>query len=86
EAKQRKLLGEINGLYRRRGTPWALQRMLEIYTDCTPVIDDSSRELAVYTFTVYIPRPEADLSRPLIERIIDAHKPAHTNYQLTFAR
>jgi phage tail-like protein len=80
--RQRLLLREAGEIYARRGTRWALSRVLEIYTGCTPVILDTGDDLEPYTFVVKLAMPESLVDRGLVERLIDSHKPAHTNYRL----
>jgi len=71
EAQQRLLLEEAHSIYARRGTRRALSRVLEIYTGQAPTIIDTDPDAA-------------RLEREMIERLIDAHKPAHTLYTLEF--
>jgi len=87
--QRRRLLREAHTLYARRGTRWALTRVLEIYTGSTPTIIDTDPDLAPFTFRVSLPvqTPRAGrerLPREMIERLIDAHKPTHTIYELAF--
>jgi phage tail-like protein len=84
EESRRTLLADAHKIYRLRGTVWALSRLLEIYTGFKPDIDDQSRSLDPFTFLVRIPLPERQVNRTIIERLIDANKPAHTSYQLLF--
>jgi len=84
EESQRALLAEAHQIYRRRGTLWALSRVLEIYTGVMPRIDDQNRNLDPFTFTVRIPLTERQVNQSMIEQIIDSSKPAHTSYTLTF--
>ncbi|MCD6285364.1 MAG: phage tail protein I, partial [Anaerolineae bacterium] len=84
EAQQRRLLKEAATIYARRGTRWALSRVLEIYTGETPTIDDTGSDLEPFTFKVILPAATARLEREMIERLIDIHKPAHTLYTLEF--
>ncbi|HRQ36760.1 MAG TPA: phage tail protein I [Chloroflexota bacterium] len=84
EAKRRAILTEAHQIYARRGTRWALSRVLEIYTGLTPDIDDASEALEPFTFTVMLPVPESEVNGALIARLINAHKPAHTSYTLRF--
>jgi phage tail-like protein len=83
-AQRRRLLREAHKIYARRGTRWALSRVLEIYTDCKPRIDDVSDDLDPFTFRVTLPLPATETDREMVERLIDAHKPAHTMYTLEF--
>jgi len=84
EAQRRHLLKEAHSIYARRGTRWALSRVLEIYTGQTPTIVDTDPDLEPFTFKVTLPAVAARLEREMIERLIDAHKPAHTLYTLEF--
>lgn len=86
EGKRRALLKDAHLLYGRRGTRWALERILEIYTGSKPEIDDQSSDLEPFTFTVRIPVRRQELNQELIQRIIDMNKPAHTTYKLKFKR
>jgi len=83
ESKRRKLLAEVGKIYARRGTLWALRRVLEIYTGHTPEIDDGNSQ-PHSTFTVRLPMRGDDIDRAYIEALIDAHKPVHTSYRLEF--
>jgi phage tail-like protein len=82
EAQQRTLLAEAHELYARRGTAWAMRRILEIYTGVEPEIIDTAEGQEPYTFIVKLPLTAAQVNRTLLEQIIDASKPAHTNYSL----
>lgn len=82
EEKRRTVVREANELFARRGTRYALSRLLEIYTGRIPEIIEEGQE--PYTFTVKLPLRERDVNRTLVERLIDLNKPAHTNYTLLF--
>lgn len=84
EESRRQLLAEAHQIHGRKGTAWALCRILEIYTGKMPEIDDQNKNLDPFTFTVKIPIPEQQVKRAIIEQIIDANKPAHTSYSLIF--
>lgn len=86
EEQRRALLSEAHQIYARRGTRRALARVLEIYTGAEPEILDLQDDEDPFTFTVKIPFDEAQMDRALLERIVDASKPAHTNYQLLFKK
>jgi len=86
EEQQRLLLSEAHEIFARRGTRWALARVLEIYTGQEPEILDQEEKEDAFTFTVKLPVTEAEYQRTLIEQIVDANKPAHTNYKLEFAK
>ena len=81
---QRQLLIEAHQLYRRRGTAWAMQRVLEIYTNSKVDIDDQNENLEAFTFFVKIHAAEKDMNRGAIERLVNSYKPAHTSYSLLF--
>jgi phage tail-like protein len=83
--QQREMLAEAHAIFARRGTKWALARVLEIYLGKRPEILDGVEENDdPFTFTVKIPLLVDEVNRELIEQIIDANKPAHTNYKLLF--
>jgi phage tail-like protein len=82
EEQRRTLVKEAHLIYSRRGTRWALSRILEIYIDDKPEINDSDEHVEPYTFLIRIPKTEKTLDLELIEEIIDVHKPAHTSYTL----
>jgi phage tail-like protein len=82
--QRRMLLQEAHNIYARRGTRWALSRVLEIYTGVTPEIIDLADDLDPFVFRVKLPLDEEEGDRGLIERLIDVNKPAHTDYKLEF--
>jgi phage tail-like protein len=84
--QQRQLLKEAHEIYARRGTAWALRRILEIYIGEPPEITDQAPNLAPFSFAVRIPRPEHEINGALVRRIVDMNKPAHTTYLLVFHR
>jgi phage tail-like protein len=84
EAQRRTLLAEAHRLYARRGTRWALTRVLEIYTGSLPEIADQGQDQEPFTFLVRLPVAAGALDRQSIERIVDANKPAHTTYTIVF--
>lgn len=84
EAQRRTILAEAHDLYLYRGTKRALRRVLEIYTGHTPDIIDTTEGQAPFTFTVKLPAAWQN-QQQLLEQLINAHKPAHTNYQLIFS-
>ncbi len=86
EKQRRRLLLESHDIFARRGTKWALSRVLEIYLDLEPEILDLEKDAEPFTFTVKIPLAESEVDRTLIERIVDSNKPAHTNYNLLFKK
>ena len=89
ETTQRTFLHEIVSLYRLRGTPAGLQRMLELYTRERVEITDGFDAVPHY-FQVQLTLPEPDLGRlrrkqQIARAIIDQEKPAHTFYALRVA-
>ncbi len=89
EEQRRTLLKEAYQIYSRRGTRWALSRILEIYIGQKPEILEfgsqggpSSSE--PFTFIVKLASGNQNLNKDLIERIIDSSKPAQTTYKLIF--
>ena len=85
EEKRRILLNEAHQIYARRGTRWALTRLLEIYTDQTPEIIEFEDKMDAHTFKVILKKDKA-LDESLVTRLIDTNKPAHTSYQLEFKK
>lgn len=86
EPQKRLLLTEAHQLFARRGTKYSLSRLLEIYTGDKPEIEDLQSEQDSFIFTVNLPVAEDSVNRNLIERMIEANKPAHTSYELQFKR
>ena len=84
EAKRRVLLKEAGVIYARRGTRWALSRVLEIYLGQAPEIVEFQDARDPYTFAIKLPVRLGQVSRELLVQMIDASKPAHTNYTLEF--
>lgn len=84
EEKRRQLIKEAHQIFARRGTRWALSRVLEIYTGYAPKIIDTDPSLEPFTFRVILPGEAAHYDQALLERLIEAHKPAHTMYSLEF--
>ena len=86
ESQKRLLLTEAHQIFARRGTKYSLSRILEIYTGDKPEIEDLQEDQDAFIFTVKLPVSEESVNRNLIERMIDANKPAHTSYQLLFKK
>jgi len=84
EKKRRDFLREAHQLYTRRGTKQALSRTLEIYTGVKPEIDDLAEDLEPHTFRIFLPLQAKEVSLGNVEVLINAHKPAHTAYELVF--
>ncbi len=81
EPRQRALLAEAMDLYRWRGTPYGLVRMIEVCTSITPIITEKKDTPYVFEIAVAIP-PGSGVHRELIEELIATHKPAHVGYVL----
>lgn len=121
EAKRREVVREAVSLYRKRGTPAALSRWLEIYTGQAPTLleefqlrpaagavlgdqallgatplsnqraadldREESRAIAAHRFRAYVSAVDARTAaelEPVVRKILDAEKPAHTDYTLEF--
>ena len=84
ESQRRTLLKDAHMIYARRGTRWALSRVLEILTGYKPTIIDEGKDLSDFSFKVILPLAASEINREMIERLIDANKPAHTMYALEF--
>jgi phage tail-like protein len=84
EQQRRTLVREAHRIYARRGTRWALSKMLEIYIGQSPEIVDNAAGQEPHTFAVTLPVADDPARRSSIEAIIDAHKPAHTTYSLRY--
>ena len=85
EEKRRLLLKEAHQIYARRGTCWALSRILEIYTGQIPEILEFEKDMEPHTFKVVLNKSK-EIDQELVIRLIDASKPAHTSYQLVFRK
>jgi phage tail-like protein len=84
ESRQRAMLTEAHQLYARRGTPWALKRVLQIYLQEEPEIVDQAEDLGPFTFKVVLPPKAREANQDALKRIIEEFKPAYTNYSLEF--
>ena len=114
EDRQRRLLGSMAVLHRKRGTKAGLELFLELFTGEKPLIIEHRAQSfrigsearlgqamalgaanAPHTFSVHVTLPPVEGAteterarkekdrRSVIESIIEAEKPAHTNYTLT---
>ena len=84
ETQRRTLLREAHRIYARRGTRWAMSRLLEIYTGSEPEIVEFSDPQDPFTFIIRLPMRERDVNRQLLEALIDSNKPSQTSYELEF--
>ncbi len=77
EDRRRRLLDEAMELYRWRGTPYGLTRMIEVCTGHSIEVTEAGAE--PFTFRVRVPSSSA-AQRDLIEQLVATHKPAHVGY------
>ena len=83
EAQQRTFLREAHRIVARRGTRWALERVLEIYTGAKPTINEYVDKKQPFYFQVQVASKFRE-RQSLLEAIIDAYKPVNTTYKLEF--
>jgi phage tail-like protein len=81
EPRQRGLLAEAMDLYRWRGTPYGMARMIEVCTGLSPFITEDPKQPFVFRVAVRIP-PGSAVRPGLIEELVAQHKPAHVGYIL----
>ena len=81
EERRRLLLTEAMELYRWRGTPYGLGRMIEVCTGLTATISEEPDRQFVMRVRVKIPK-DSYVRSEMIERLIQVHKPAHVGYVL----
>lgn len=81
DAQRRAFLKDAYSIYSRSGTRWALSRILQIYCGQAPEIDDESTDLPAHAFRIKVPQV-GTVEQKQIERLIEAHKPTHTDYIL----
>ncbi len=87
EEARRRLIAEIVPLYRLRGTPAGIARMVRIYTGMEPVIAADPARPHCFKVTIHYHQREPEEIRRLqdeVRRILDREKPAHTWYDLDF--
>lgn len=82
--QKRTFLAEAHLIYARRGTRWALSRLLEIHLGFPANVIDNRDNLEPFTFIIEFPtrKDQVDLSSLL--SLIDSSKPAYTMYRLEF--
>lgn len=80
EDRRRRLLDEAMELYRWRGTPYGLARMIEVCTG--RAVEISELNAQPFTFRVRLPAGSSAGERELIEQLLMTHKPAHVGYVL----
>ncbi len=81
EERRRELLTEAMELYRWRGTPYGLARMIEVCTGLSITITEDPTRRFVMNVRVRIPK-DSYVRSEMIERLIQVHKPAHVGYVL----
>ena len=81
EPRRRALVAEAMELYRWRGTPYGMTRMLEVCTGLAPTITEDPKRPYTFRVSVAVP-PGHRVRRETIEELIRAHKPAHVGYVL----
>jgi hypothetical protein len=84
-ARQRAVVSEAMLLMRWRGTHYGLTRLLELCTNWTPEIGTADDHPAILTIRIKDPETDKDrpfISRALVERLIEQHKPAHCGYRV----
>jgi phage tail-like protein len=86
DKQRREMIQNAHLIFARRGTKWALNRVLEIYLEKTPEIVDQGADLDPHTFQVTLPVRKRDIDPELVEALIEAHKPAHTLYKIRYKR
>jgi phage tail-like protein len=83
EERRRRLLDEAMDLYRWRGTPYGLTRMLEVCTGLSISIREPPDEPFVFRVSVSSPTGSR-VHRELVEELVRTHKPAHVGYVVEF--
>ena len=89
EERRRALIRRAVELYRWRGTRRGLRDYLQIYTGVEPEIHEhlTPEEGGPFRFTVVIHLPSgAEVDEHRVRAIIEAEKPAHTQYELRIHR
>ena len=85
EPRRRRLLAEGMELYRRRGTPAGLARMLDVCAGLSARIEELPDQPFVFRVRIVLP-PSCDPAqeKELSARIVQMHKPAFAGYILEF--
>jgi phage tail-like protein len=81
ESQRRTFLAEAHQIYAGRGTKRVMSRILEIYLGIVPQIVEPEDQPHLFSVVLRIPSDQ-QVDRAAIERLIEANKPAHTNYTL----
>lgn len=85
DTQRQALIQDAHQIFARRGTRWAMIRVLEIYTGVKPIIEDTAAELDPYVFRIKLSLAKHQVDEALIKAIINLNKPAYTNYILEFS-
>ena len=83
EPRRRRLLRDAMDLYRWRGTPFGLSRMIEVCTGLSPMVTEDRDKPYTFTIKVRIP-PGSDVRKDFVQHLVETHKPAHVGYTLEF--
>jgi phage tail-like protein len=84
EARQRQIVAELSDLYKARGTPKSLSRHLELVFNVKPDIKEPKSKPSTFEVVLKLGKTDdTDMNRKLATRIIEAHRPAHTQFTLT---
>jgi phage tail-like protein len=82
--RRRVFLAHAAEIYRWRGTSYGLARVIEVCTGLTPQIHNEPSQ--PYVFRVILAKPANDHTNyeTIVDRLIQAHKPAYAGYILEF--
>lgn len=84
EERQRMIVHELGPLFKARGTPKSLQRHLELVFGVEPTIKEPKNKPSTFEVELQLGKDEDnEMNRRVARRIIEAHRPAHTDYKLT---
>jgi phage tail-like protein len=81
EGRLRDLVARSMELFRWRGTRYGLARTIELCTGFAPRISDDPSQPYCFRVQLEVPR-SGGVDRRLLERLIEAQKPAHAGYVL----
>jgi phage tail-like protein len=84
EERQREVLSRAMDLYRWRGTRFGLTQMIELVTGLAPRITEDPQTPFTFRVQLEVP-PEHGVDARLVDRLIQAQKPAHAGYVLEIA-
>jgi phage tail-like protein len=81
ESRVREIVREATDLYRWRGTPYGMMRLIEVATGLSAEVSDDPQDPCVFRVGIQVPS-DFQIDRELIETLIEQNKPAHTGYVL----